>query len=228
MATKKTTGNKSTTKTGKSATNHVARGTAPRGASPKRAKLMERPKLKVGSRPVSAVRRKPKSILRSEQDDAPGEELMESSVSSRSYGAPAASTKTTVAARSRARKGTRKAPLADDSGRRRALAIAEAALEKKALHVEVIDVRGKVDYADYVVVMSGRSDRQVTALARSIEEELLRKERVRCSGVEGLGQGAWVLMDFGDVIVHIFHEDMRGYYDLESLWSDAARVDVGP
>ena len=115
---------------------------------------------------------------------------------------------------------------ADDHARRVALAIAEAGLDKKALEVEIIDVRGKVDYADYVVVMSGRSDRQVSALARNIEEDVTKKEKVSCLSVEGLPQGSWVLMDFGDVVVHIFHEDTRGYYDLETLWMDAARVAV--
>jgi ribosome-associated protein len=125
------------------------------------------------------------------------------------------------------KRSARKAgPSKDDPARKVAVAIAEAGLEKKALHVEVIDVRGKVDYADYVVVMSGRSDRQVAALARNIEEEIERKEKVRCLGIEGLPQGSWVLMDFGDVVVHVFHEDTRGYYDLEALWVDAARVPV--
>lgn len=109
-------------------------------------------------------------------------------------------------------------------GSKLALAIAEAALDKKALQIEIIDVRGKVDYADYVVVMSGRSDRQVGAIARGIEEQM-KELGVRCESVEGIPQGNWALMDFGDVVVHIFHEDMRGYYDLESLWMDAARVD---
>jgi ribosome-associated protein len=106
-----------------------------------------------------------------------------------------------------------------------ALAVANAALEHKALNVEIIDVRGKVDYSDYVVVMSGRSDRQVAALARNIEEAL-KTRGLRCIGVEGLPHASWLLMDFGDVIVHIFHEDTRGYYDLETLWIDAARVSV--
>ena len=108
-----------------------------------------------------------------------------------------------------------------------ALAIAEAGLDKKALHAEVIDLQGKVDYADYVVVMSGRSSRQVGAIAKGIEGSIKKKLGRRCLGVEGLPQGSWVLMDFSDVIVHIFHEDTRGYYDLESLWIDAARVDIG-
>jgi len=107
-----------------------------------------------------------------------------------------------------------------------ALAIAEAGLDKKAVNVEIIDVLGKVDYADYLVVMSGRSDRQVAALARGIEEDVEAKTKTKCLGVEGASQGRWVLMDFGDVVVHIFHEDVRGYYDIESLWMDAARVPV--
>ncbi len=112
----------------------------------------------------------------------------------------------------------------EDSGRKLALAIAAAGLEHKALNVEIVDVRGKVDYADYVIVMSGRGERQVAALAGHIEREISRGLSVRCSGIEGLPQGAWVLMDYGDVIVHIFHEDTRGYYDVEALWIDAARV----
>ena len=110
-------------------------------------------------------------------------------------------------------------------GRELALKIAEAALDKKATRIEIIDVRGKVDYTDYVIVMSGRSDRQVTAIARGVEEDLKLKHGARCSGVEGLPQGNWVLLDFGDVVVHIFHHDTRGYYDLEALWLDADRVE---
>jgi ribosome-associated protein len=105
------------------------------------------------------------------------------------------------------------------------LLVAEAALDKKATRIEIIDVRDKVDYADYVIVMSGRSDRQVGAIARGIEEDLKLKHGTRCAGVEGLPQGNWVLLDFGDVVVHIFHQEMRGFYDLEGLWLDAARVE---
>ncbi len=110
-------------------------------------------------------------------------------------------------------------------GRELALKIAEAGLDKKAGKIEIIDVRGKVDYTDYVIVMSGRSDRQVAAIARGIEEDLKHKYGARCSGVEGLPQGNWVLLDFGDVVAHIFHQDTRGYYDLEALWLDADRVE---
>lgn len=108
-----------------------------------------------------------------------------------------------------------------------ALTIASVALDRKAMRVEIVDVRGKVDYADYVVIMSGRSDRQVNALAQGVRQTMKNDHGIQCYGVEGLPQGHWVLMDFGDVIVHIFHQDTRGYYDLEALWIDAARVDLG-
>jgi ribosome-associated protein len=118
-------------------------------------------------------------------------------------------------------------PASEDTlvGRELALKIAEAGLDKKAARIEIIDVRGKVDYTDFVVVMSGRSDRQVAAIARGIEEDLKHKHDARCSGVEGLPQGNWVLLDFSDVVVHIFHQDTRGYYDIEGLWLDAERVE---
>jgi len=112
------------------------------------------------------------------------------------------------------------------SAKRTALAVAAAALDRKALNVEIIDVAGKVDYADYVVVMSGRSDRQVAAIAKNVRSDVEDRADARCLSVEGLPQATWVLMDFGDVIVHIFHEDTGGYYDLESLWIDAPRVPV--
>ncbi|MBX3250064.1 MAG: ribosome silencing factor [Myxococcales bacterium] len=107
-----------------------------------------------------------------------------------------------------------------------ALWVASAALDKKAQDVEILDVRGKVDYTDFVVIASGRSDRQVSAIAKGVEESLKRDHGQRCYGVEGVQAGQWVLMDFGDVVVHVFHQDTRGYYDLEALWIDAARVDL--
>ncbi|MDH5676458.1 MAG: ribosome silencing factor [Myxococcales bacterium] len=112
------------------------------------------------------------------------------------------------------------------AARELALAVAAAALDNKAAKVEIIDVRGKVDYSDYVIVMSGNSDRHVAALARNIEQQLAQRLGARCIGIEGLPQASWLLMDYGDVIVHIFHKDTRGYYDLETLWMDAARVAV--
>lgn len=141
---------------------------------------------------------------------------------------PSTSTKAAKPAKAtKAAKAKPKTPLEPgEEARRTALAIAEAGLDKKALEVVILDVRGKVDYADFVVVMSGRSDRQVSAICKGIEQDLRDKHQIRCHAIEGLPQAQWALMDFGDVIVHVFHEDVRGYYDLETLWMDAARVKV--
>jgi ribosome-associated protein len=114
---------------------------------------------------------------------------------------------------------------ASDEAREVALQVAIAAIEKKASGLEVIDVAGKVDYADFLVLMSGRSDRHVAALAAGIEEAL-RKHNKRALAVEGLPHANWVLMDFGDVVVHVFQDDARAAYDLDSLWMDARRVPV--
>lgn len=120
----------------------------------------------------------------------------------------------------------RRAPrVKEDPARALALAIGQAALDRKALDVEIIDVTGKVDYADYVVVMSATSDRHANAVAKNIDTELAQKG-TKAHSIEGLPQGAWVLMDYGDVVVHIFHQDTRGYYDLEALWYDADRVEL--
>jgi ribosome-associated protein len=114
---------------------------------------------------------------------------------------------------------------ASDESREIAILIATAGIEKKASGLEVIDVAGRVDYADFLVLMSGRSDRHVTALASSIEEAL-RKKNKRALAVEGLPHANWVLMDFGDVVVHVFQDDARSAYDIDSLWMDARRVPV--
>ncbi len=100
-----------------------------------------------------------------------------------------------------------------------------AALDKKAVGLEILDVAGKVDYADFLVIMTGRSDRHAQALAQSIEEAL-RKQGVRPVAVEGLPTGTWVLMDFGDVVVHVFQDEARRLYDIEGLWLDARRLPV--
>jgi len=114
---------------------------------------------------------------------------------------------------------------ATDESRDLALVVATAALEKKALAVEILDVVGKVDYADFLVLMTGRSNRHVDALAQAIEEACTKK-RTRALAVEGLPAAAWVLIDFGDVVVHIFQEQARGLYDIEGLWLDAKRLPV--
>ncbi|HEX4447060.1 MAG TPA: ribosome silencing factor [Polyangiaceae bacterium] len=115
--------------------------------------------------------------------------------------------------------------LASEAARGTAAAIAAAAIEKKAIAVEILDVAGKVDYADFLVIMTGRSDRHAQALAQGIEDAL-RVKSVRPVAVEGLPSGTWVLMDFGDVVVHVFQEEARQLYDIEGLWLDAQRLPV--
>src|SRR5687767_3414342 len=106
-----------------------------------------------------------------------------------------------------------------------ALAIAQAALDKKALEVEIIDVTGKVDYADYLVLMTGQSDRHVSTLAEAVDETL-SKLGWHAISMEGMPRGQWVLIDFVDVVVHVFQESSRALYDLDGLWMDARRVRV--
>jgi ribosome-associated protein len=109
--------------------------------------------------------------------------------------------------------------------RKIALFCAQAGLEKKAVDVEIIDVTGKVDYADYLVLMTGQSDRHVTAIAEAVDE-LLSKNGTSAISIEGLPQAHWVLIDFVDVVVHVFEESTRSLYDLDGLWMDARRVPV--
>jgi len=115
--------------------------------------------------------------------------------------------------------------VASESARATATAIAVAALDKKAVGLEILDVAGKVDYADFLVLMTGRSDRQVGALAQGIEEALRKKGR-RPISVEGTQEASWILMDYGDVVVHVFQDDARSLYDIEGLWLDVRRIPV--
>jgi ribosome-associated protein len=101
--------------------------------------------------------------------------------------------------------------------------IAAAALDKKAENLVAFDLRGLSTYTDCQIIVSGTSDRQVQAIADGIEENL-RKAGQKPLGVEGYSEGQWVLLDFGEVIVHVFHHHLRDFYDLEGLWSDAPRM----
>ncbi len=104
---------------------------------------------------------------------------------------------------------------------------AQAGLDKKAENVRILDVRGLASYTDFLVLMSATSDRQVNAIADAVDEEM-RKVGHRPIGTEGQGAGTWILIDTGDVVVHVFQADARDFYDLDSLWSDAKRVPLTP
>lgn len=99
----------------------------------------------------------------------------------------------------------------------------KAVLERKAEEVVVLDVRELTSVADAFLICSGRSNRQVNAIADSVQRTL-KKQGLRPLSVEGKSEGHWVLMDYGDVIIHIFYETVREFYDLEGLWRDAERV----
>lgn len=102
---------------------------------------------------------------------------------------------------------------------------ATQALAKKATGTVILDVRKIASFAEYFVICSGKSDRQVRAIANHIENTL-RELKLDPNHIEGLEAGQWVLMDYDDVIVHIFFDPIRSFYDLEGLWSDAKRIEL--
>lgn len=109
--------------------------------------------------------------------------------------------------------------------REKAILLSRFALEKKAYDLVLVEVREVTSIADYFIICSGRSDRQVQSIAQGIEENLAEME-VSPLSVEGMSRGQWVLMDFSDVIVHIFYQPLREFYDLEGLWAHAPRVEL--
>ncbi|UCG07255.1 MAG: ribosome silencing factor [Desulfobacterales bacterium] len=100
-----------------------------------------------------------------------------------------------------------------------------AALGKKAINLVVLDVHELTSFADTFIICSGRSNRQVNAIAEHIQVDL-KKHKIKPLSVEGLGQGHWVLLDYGHVIIHVFYEPVREFYDLEGLWVDAKRIET--
>ncbi len=104
-----------------------------------------------------------------------------------------------------------------------ASAAARAAAARKAEDVAVYDLHIVSSFCDAFVVCHGTNRRQVSAIAQGVIDEL-RTLNVRPIGVEGMDAGRWVLIDFGDIVVHVFDEPMRGFYDLDGLWGDAPRL----
>ncbi len=100
---------------------------------------------------------------------------------------------------------------------------AEAADSKKALDIVILDLRKLTYITDYFVICSGSSTTQVSAIAEEVER-LLSRSGTRPSHIEGLPEATWVLMDYGEVVVHVFDEQTRSYYSLEKLWSESVRV----
>ncbi|MBU0768379.1 MAG: ribosome silencing factor [Proteobacteria bacterium] len=100
-----------------------------------------------------------------------------------------------------------------------------AVMGKKAIDMVVLDVRGLTSVSDIFIICSGRSNRQVSAIAEYIQVNL-KKHAIKPLSVEGKKEGHWVLLDYGHVIIHVFYEPVRTFYDLEGLWIDAKRIDA--
>ena len=101
----------------------------------------------------------------------------------------------------------------------------QAVLGKQAMHLVALDVSELTSIADVFIICSGRSNRQVSAIAEHIERQL-RGCKIKPLSVEGTAEGHWVLMDYGHVIIHVFFDPVREFYDLEGLWSDARRIPI--
>ena len=100
----------------------------------------------------------------------------------------------------------------------------EAALDKKATDLDVLQVEGMTSIADYFIICSAATERQTNAIYDSVESKLREDDGVKPAYVEGTVPGRWILVDYGDFIVHIFPDECRKYYSLERLWGDAPNV----
>jgi ribosome-associated protein len=113
----------------------------------------------------------------------------------------------------------------ENDSRKRALLCVNASLEKKAKDIIILNVKELSAFADYFIICSGTSDRQVRAIATAIQENL-KKSGILPLGVEGEAAGRWILLDYDDVIFHIFLEPVRTFYDLERIWYGAPQMAV--
>lgn len=106
-----------------------------------------------------------------------------------------------------------------------ALEIGNIIDDRKGEDIRVLELKGLSTIADYFVIASGNSDRQVSAICSHIEDELSKKG-VEPKHIEGHREGRWVILDYSDIIVHIFHNEERDYYKLERIWSDAKNLQI--
>jgi ribosome-associated protein len=105
----------------------------------------------------------------------------------------------------------------------RICAALRAASDKKALEMVVLDLRAVANFTDYFMIASGTNVRQVQAIADEVVERL-KNQGTRAARIEGYNTAEWILVDYGDFVVHVFEDKARRFYDLERLWRDAARV----
>jgi ribosome-associated protein len=99
----------------------------------------------------------------------------------------------------------------------------KAALGKKAIGLVALDVRNLTSIADAFIICSGRSNRQVIAIGEHIKQNL-KEQGIKPLSIEGMKEGRWVLLDYGHIIIHIFYEPVRSFYDLDGLWIDARKI----
>jgi ribosome-associated protein len=99
------------------------------------------------------------------------------------------------------------------------------AFERKALSITAIDVRKLTSYADTIIIIEGSSQRQVSGIAEHIIKSL-KDKKIKALGTEGVKEGEWALLDYGDVIIHVFESQAKSFFNLEGLWDDAPRIDL--
>jgi ribosome-associated protein len=106
----------------------------------------------------------------------------------------------------------------------RAIQCAALALDKKAVDVKILEIKRISSIADYLVLATGYSDRQTQAIAEAVRSGL--KKFGKALDIEGVKEGNWIVIDYGDVILHVFKEDLRHYYNLDDLWAEAPQVEI--
>jgi ribosome-associated protein len=195
-----------------------------------------------GSATIARILKRKKSALKTSANKSRREPIATKSAKVSTKSASKATSKAAVKTAAKAPRGRRTggpraaagdsalAPRPKDSKRLQEArsageAAIEAALDKKALVPVLIDVSGQATYTDFIAILSGRSDRQVDAIADHIIDAM-KARGLYLLGREGSGNGRWTLLDFGDLVVHVFYHPVREFYDIESLWIDAPRVSL--
>jgi len=117
---------------------------------------------------------------------------------------------------------------ASDSSLHRAMLAAQVAADCRAQDIVILEMRGLSDLFDFFVIASGASRRQLHAISEEIDRVLSEQTGARRLGIEGFTESRWILLDYGDVVVHLFDPELRGYYALEDLWGQAKRIPFTP
>ncbi len=114
----------------------------------------------------------------------------------------------------------------DNNSKKKAIKAAKIAIDKKAKDIVVLELKDLSTITDYFIICSGENPAQIKAIAETIKDNF-SKNKISPIGIEGLDFARWVLVDYGDIIIHIFSEETRAFYELEKLWIDAPRIPVG-